>query len=102
MQPRLLPTIISGAEGTPVGGIVPTGSAAYVRLLHPARRRQGELPVQWRDVAVGSEIDCDSPLIAASRACVDAILNDERFASVEVAPEDRLECGGDILNPTAT
>jgi len=48
---------------------------------------------------VGSEIDFDSTLIAASRECADALLADDRFETVEVHEEGRLDAGGDLLNP---
>jgi hypothetical protein len=47
---------------------------------------------------VASEIDFDSTLVGASRACADALLRDDRLEAVEVAAEDRLDIEGDILN----
>lgn len=39
--------------GTDVGSVVPEGFEAYVRLLHPAYRREGgaEVPVRWSEIA---------------------------------------------------
>jgi hypothetical protein len=48
---------------------------------------------------VGSEIDFDSTLVAASRDCANALLDDDRLETVEVRAEDRLDSGGDVLNP---
>jgi hypothetical protein len=52
--PRLLPTVISDAVGTPVGGVVPTGFPAYVRVFHPPGTGGREAPVRWQDVAAAN------------------------------------------------
>jgi len=52
--PQLLPTVISGGDGTPVGGIVPMGFPAYVRVLHPAGTGGREPPVRWREMAAAN------------------------------------------------
>lgn len=41
-------------EGTPVTSLVPTGFAAYVRVLHPAESSRGDA-VRWREVAAWSQ-----------------------------------------------
>jgi hypothetical protein len=49
--PRLLPSVLIGAKGTPVASVVPGGFEAYARIFHPADRSGGRLPqVTWRDV----------------------------------------------------
>jgi hypothetical protein len=48
--PRLLPSILDRAEGTPVASLVPSGYRAYVRVLHPANIGGMEPRVGWRDV----------------------------------------------------
>lgn len=51
IRPRLRPW---GARvGTPVTSVVPSGYAAYVRVLHPAEDSGGE-PVSWREIAAWS------------------------------------------------
>src|SRR5437870_5403566 len=58
IAPRLLPW---GVEvGTRVASVVPTGYAAYVRVLHPAGRREhgAPRPVAWREVAAWSGRVC--------------------------------------------
>jgi hypothetical protein len=50
--PRLLPSILERARGTPVGAIVPTGYPAYVRVLHPLGEGTLHHPfVSWKEVA---------------------------------------------------
>ena len=58
--------------------------------------------IAWPDDhawCVASEIDFDSTLVAASRKCADALLADDQLETVEVNAEDRLDVGGDTLNP---
>lgn len=58
--------------------------------------------IAWPDDrawCVASEIDFDSTLVAASRKCADTLLADDRLETVEVRAEDRLDIGGDTLNP---
>jgi len=54
IAPRLLPW--GQEQGTRVASVVPTGYPAYVRVLHPASRREegGVRPVGWREVAAWS------------------------------------------------
>lgn len=52
-----------------------------------------------RSWCVGTEIDFDSTLIGASEECAAALLSDNKLECVEVQPEDRLDIGGDVLNP---
>jgi len=47
---------------------------------------------------VGSEIDFDSTLVAASEECADALLADTTLEAVPVGPDDRLDIGGDVIN----
>ncbi len=51
-----------------------------------------------RSWCVGSEIDFDSTLVAASVECAEALLSDDRLEIMTVQPEDRLDIGGDVLN----
>jgi hypothetical protein len=48
---------------------------------------------------VGSEIDFDSTLVACSEDCAEALAADERLETVPIVAEDRLDSGGDLLNP---
>jgi hypothetical protein len=48
---------------------------------------------------VGTEIDFDSTLVAASEACAEVLLSDHRLEAVVVQPESRLDIGGDVINP---
>jgi hypothetical protein len=48
---------------------------------------------------VGTEIDFDSTVVAASEACAASLLANEALETLEVAPGDSLDFGGDILNP---
>jgi len=48
---------------------------------------------------VGSEIDFDSTLVATSEECAAALLADQRLETVLVRERDRLDDGGDVLNP---
>jgi hypothetical protein len=50
--PRLLPSILDGARGTPAGAIVPTGYPAYARVLHPLGEGTLHHPfVSWKENA---------------------------------------------------
>lgn len=49
--PRLLPSILERARGTPVGAVVPTGYPAYVRVLHPLGDESHQPSVSWREIA---------------------------------------------------
>lgn len=48
---------------------------------------------------VASEVDFDSTLVGASEECAAALLADDRIETLLVQPDDRLDSGGDTLNP---
>jgi len=47
---------------------------------------------------VGSEIDFDSTLVAASEECIAGLLSEDGLEFVRVGPDDRLDIDGDELN----
>jgi hypothetical protein len=48
---------------------------------------------------VGTEIDLDSTVVACSEACAAVLLDYEGLEALPVEPDDRLDIGGDVLNP---
>jgi hypothetical protein len=47
---------------------------------------------------VGTKIDFDSTLVAASEECAAALVADDRLQALRIHPEDRLDIDGDVLN----
>lgn len=66
-----------------------------------ARHHPGPGLARGPGLVVASEIDFDfdSTLVAASEEAAAAPLVDDRLEVLEVGPRNRLDWGGDLLNP---